>query len=573
MATRMVMRRWPAYRRSILAFFSRGRVIQAWYGGVLFFFAFFVILPTLFVLSFLLTGWGDLQAFVFGNAAILGQIWSAVGLSFGVALTVLAVDLIFGLPLAWFIVRRPFRGKNLVNTLVDSPLAIPTAGLGFSVALFWAANPAVHLGPLSPNITNVPYLILVFTHFTTTFPYMVRSLSAILEQVEIEYEIAARTCGAAPLTAVRTVTLPLFRSGLATGAILCLAKALSDTGGVQAALQTAQLFAIQRQACTFTGTPNGTVLIGAWRTLGQACPQLTNQLNAALSLVSIIMIGLSIALLFVVKWIATRVHFPLRRVWPGTERRLSRGAAPLARDLATFAFFLLIILLPSFFLLGFLVSGSPRQGADWGRFGNSLGISFTVAAVATLVNLIFGVSLALYIVRGPRRRLSTALDSLVNIPYIVPSAALGFSLFLFWRPVVLAGILPELVTVVLAHMAFTFPFIVRNAVGALEEMEPGLDETSRTLGAKPLQAFRRVTFPVVKPALLAGSIEAFTRSVGETGATQAVSPKAITAPVFIVNLLNPTTGDFYLAALAVALLTLVSAIALMTMRYVTRRAR
>ncbi len=104
-------------------------------------------------------------------------------------------------------------------------------------------------------------------------------------------------------------------------------------------------------------------------------------------------------------------------------------------------------------------------------------------------------------------------------------------------------------------------------------MDPGLDETSKTLGAKPLQSFRRVTFPVIKPAILAGSIMAFTRSVGETGATQAVSPQAVTAPVYIVNLLNAKTGNFYLAALSVSILTVVSAVAMLGMRYAVKRAR
>src|SRR3989442_6492523 len=141
-------------------------------------------------------------------------------------------------------------------------------------------------------------------HFTTTFPYMVRSLSAILEQLDIEYEVAARTLGASPLTASRTVTLPLFRSGIATGAILCLAKAMSDTGGVQAALQTANLFAIKTTRCSFTGTPSGTGLIGAWRTLGQAWPTGGHQVDAGPALVGILMIALSIEPLYTAELVA-----------------------------------------------------------------------------------------------------------------------------------------------------------------------------------------------------------------------------------------------------------------------------
>jgi thiamine transport system permease protein len=561
-------------RKKILDFVSRRWSVRTWYGIVLVFFIFFVLIPTLFVLSFLFTGWGNLQAFVFSNSGVLAQIWSALELSFGVALTVTVVDLLFGLPLAWFIVRREFRGKALLNTLVDLPLAVPTAGLGFSTALFWSLNPAVAPPPLSLNITNTPFLLVMLLHFTTTFPYMVRSLAAILEQIDIEYEIAARTLGAPPLTAARTVTLPLFRSGLATGAILCLAKALSDTGGVQAALQTANLFAIHSNTCNFTGTPSGTVLIGAWRTLGKACPTIANQLNAGLAFVAILMIVLSIGLLYAVKLTATRAGLPIKKVWPGREKKLSRGTPTKGRDLASFVFLVFLILVPSFFLTGYLISGSRSLGnPDWNTFSASLVFSFIVAGSATAIDLAFGVPLALFITRAAPRKVSSILDSLVNIPYIVPSAALGFSLFLFWKPLIDSGAIPVLAVIILAHVGITIPFVIRNAVGALEEMDPGLDETSKTLGAKPLQSFRRVTFPVIKPAILAGSIMAFTRSVGETGATQAVSPQAVTAPVYIVSLLNTKTGNFYLAALSITILTIISAGAMLGMRYTVKRAR
>ena len=559
--------------KSLLEFSSREGTVRGWNFAVIAFFLFVVLLPPLFILSFTVTGREDLQAYVFADPAVLAQVGSAVALSFGVALAVTAIDLVFGLPLAWFIVRRRFRGKAFLNTLIDAPLAVPTAGLGFSVALFWAANPAVSPPPLSPNFTNTPFLLLILLSFTTTFPYMVRSLAAILEQIETEYETAARTCGAAPMTAARTVTLPLFRAGIATGSILCLAKALSDTGGVQAALQIGRLFSISRASCSYSGTPNATVLIGAWRVIETACPTLATPLNAAIAFVSMVMVVLSIPLLFIVKYVAAHAKFPLRRVWPGAERRLSRGAAPRVRDGLAFGFLAFIVLVPSFFLVSFLAAGAPSGTADWGTFASSLALSFLIAGLATLIDLAFGVPLALYIVRGPRRRLGTLLDSFVNVPYIVPSAALGFSLFLFWGPLVNTGTMPILVVLVLAHVAFTFPFIVRSAVGALEEIDPGLDETARTLGARPVQAFRRVTFPVIKPAILAGAIMAFTRSVGETGATLSVAPGVLTVPIFIVGLLNPATADYYLAALAVVALTAISAAAIFGMRYVTRRAR
>jgi thiamine transport system permease protein len=521
------------------------------------FFFLIVLIPTVSVLSYLFTDWGAIQTEVFARPDRMALIYHALFLSFAVAGVVAVFDLLAGLPLAWFLVRKEFRGKSFLNSLIDSPLAVPTAGLGFSVALFWgitnvAGKPAGAYSLFGG--TNSAFAILVLLHFATTFPYMVRSISAILEEIDASYEVAARTCGASRLTAARTVTLPMFRAGLATGLTLVVAKALSDTGGVMSAL-----------AAIGSAELNGTALIGTWKSGSSMNPDLI----PALSFVSILMILLAILLLLIVKVVTSRGKIPIRRVWPTFERRLSKGAAPKLRDAAAFGFLIIAVLIPSFFLVGFVATADPQAGADWTGFWNSISLSFFVAAVATVVDLGVGLPVAIFITRSQHRRAAGVMDTLVNIPYIVPSAALGFSLGLFWTGW-FSGI-PTLLLVVMAHVAFTFPFIVRNVVGAMEELDPSLEETARTLGARPIQVFRRVTFPIIKASILAGAIMAFTRSIGETGATLAVSPDAITAPVFIVGLVQ--NEIYYQAALATIILIVISFTAMMIMRIVTRRAK
>jgi ABC-type sulfate transport system permease component len=105
----------------------------------------------------------------------------------------------------------------------------------------------------------------------------------------------------------------------------------------------------------------------------------------------------------------------------------------------------------------------------------------------------------------------------------------------------------------------------------LEELDPTYEETAKTLGAKPLQVFRRVMFPVISMSVLAGAIMAFTRSLGETGATLSVASNANTIPVYIVNLVK--SGSYYPAALACLVLIIVSFVTILIMRYLTRRAK
>ena len=558
-----------AWRSRLLAAVSTRWAVHGWHVLVVGFFLFFVLLPTLYVLGYVARFWTSVSG-VLSDPAMSGAILPALGLSFGVAGTVAALDLLAGLPLAWLIVRKEFRGRSWFNTLIDSPLAVTTGGLGFSVVLFWGLTSSIsQFPPGRLALTANPFLILVFLHLTTTFPYMVRSLAAILEEIDIEYENAARAAGASRLTAARTITLPMFRSGMATGLLLVLAKALSDTGGAFTAL-------------TLINSPvmNGTGLIQTWKTgaataVGSGNALLANQYDAGLALVSALMIVLALVLLVAVKFLAVRLKVPLKRVWPKTERTLSRRGYARLRDTGALAFLVLLILLPSFFFLGFLLVGAPTQNFNWGVFWNAVGVSFLIGGVATVIDLSMGVPLAIVITRGRMRRVGKALDALVNIPYIVPSAALGISLSLFWgsqRTIVPS----DIVLVTLAHVAFTFPFVVRNAVGALEQLDPATEETARTLGAKPVQVFRRVLFPAIRPAILAGSIMAFTRSLGETGATLAVSTHTTTIPILIVNWItskNLALRDYYGAALAQLALLGVSFAAILLMRLVVERRR
>jgi thiamine transport system permease protein len=177
--------------------------------------------------------------------------------------------------------------------------------------------------------------------------------------------------------------------------------------------------------------------------------------------------------------------------------------------------------------------------------------------------------------KGKMRGLTLLLDNLVNIPLIIPTVALGFSLGLFWS-MVSRLYFPPLAQnpfwlIVLAHVAFTYPFIVRSISGAIEELDPTFEEAAKTLGARPLQVFRLVILPIVKSSILAGAIMVFTRSLDETGATMAVVPEAVTAPVYIVTLVGKHA--YHEAALACIVLIVLSYTAMLALRYLMLRVR
>ena len=175
----------------------------------------------------------------------------------------------------------------------------------------------------------------------------------------------------------------------------------------------------------------------------------------------------------------------------------------------------------------------------------AIAYSFIIALIVSALDLLAGVPLAWLITRGKSRWLNV-LDTFADIPFVVPTAALGYSILLFWNSS--SGISslfgtslvsPGWLLVMLLHFTFSFPVVVRVVVGALLDYKMEYERASRTLGAPPLTASRTVTFPIIKPSLIAAFSLAFARSLSETGATFIVAGLVFqNGPVFIQNLSN-----------------------------------
>jgi thiamine transport system permease protein len=173
---------------------------------------------------------------------------------------------------------------------------------------------------------------------------------------------------------------------------------------------------------------------------------------------------------------------------------------------------------------------------------------------------------------------SAILDTLINVPIIIPSIALGVSLKFFWQGV--PGI-PAFLLLVFAHLAITYPYFVRSMSAAMERISIDMEEAAKTLGAKPFNVFRSIVLPLTKYSILSGAIIVFARSVSETGATLAVSSNLVTAPVLIVNWVNALRGtaksiagvNTLTVGLACGILILLSFLILLVLRLITRKGK
>jgi sulfate transport system permease protein len=183
-------------------------------------------------------------AAVFAKAAELapGEFWEVVTaprviasykLSFGASLVAALVNGVFGLILAWCLVRYRFPGKNLIDALIDLPFALPTAVAGISLTALYAKTGMIgqYLDPLGIKVAFKPLGVLVALIFIG-LPFVVRTVQPVLEDIDIELEEAAASLGAGRLHIFRYVILPVLLPALLTGFALAFARAVGEYGSV-----------------------------------------------------------------------------------------------------------------------------------------------------------------------------------------------------------------------------------------------------------------------------------------------------------------------------------------------------
>jgi thiamine transport system permease protein len=484
--------------------------------AVILFFALILLPPILGIII----KWNSMQE-VLNQPALMSRALSAVENSFMIALFVSALDVATGVPMAWLITRGKSKWLNVLDTVSDIPFIVPTAALGYSLLLFWS-DPGGVSSLFGNSLVSQGWLLVVLLHFTFSYPVVVRVIVGALLDYKKEYENASRTLGAPPFTASRTVTFPIIKPSLIAAFILAFSRSISETGAtfiVAGAFENGPVF-IQNMKDNYVGsTYEGSIVFA-----------------------SFILIAVALAIFLTIRALGPKLKLPVKKIWPTFERKLSYSKAASSRDSITLLIFLAIVLIPSLFVAlpafqAIFTDTLPKSlsGAGvWGEYWQSLLLSYFLGAAVTIINVVIGLPMAIIVARRKLGALPSAvLDVLVNVPLVVPSIALGISLAIFWKANF--PFMPEMVLLIFAHLAITYPYFVRSMSAAVERISPDLEEAARTLGAKPLGVFRTIVLPLTKYSILSGAIMVFTRSVSETGATVAVATSLRTAPVVIVD--------------------------------------
>lgn len=196
---------------------------------VLLYFVILIVLPIagVYVYSFS-EGWGPFWENVSDPIA-----WKAVLLTLGLALIATLINVLLGTMIAWVLVRYRFPGRAVLNSLVDLPFALPTAVGGLMILLLlgpnsWVGGVAERLG--FDIVFHQPAIVIAMVF--VTFPFVIRAIQPLLEEMDASAEEASYTLGASRAATFFRVILPQILPGIAGGAMLAFSRALAEFGAV-----------------------------------------------------------------------------------------------------------------------------------------------------------------------------------------------------------------------------------------------------------------------------------------------------------------------------------------------------
>ncbi|MCM3634441.1 sulfate ABC transporter permease subunit CysT [Paenibacillus camelliae] len=210
-------------KRSIIPGFRLSIGISVFYLSIL------VLIPLsiIFIKSF------ELSLAQFWDTIINPRVLASYRISFVTAFCAAIINTVFGLIVAWVLVRYQFPGKKIIDALVDIPFALPTAVAGIALTALYAKNGWIGslLEPLGIKVAYSPLGIIVALTFIG-IPFVVRTVQPVIEDLEKEMEEAAVMLGAYRLRTFLRVVLPTLYPALLTGFTLAFARGIGEYGSV-----------------------------------------------------------------------------------------------------------------------------------------------------------------------------------------------------------------------------------------------------------------------------------------------------------------------------------------------------
>ncbi|WP_232668169.1 ABC transporter permease [Pseudonocardia sp. TRM90224] len=426
-------------------------------------------------------------------------------------LSVAAVGLALAFLFAFVQTRLDVPFKRTLHVIAIVPVVSPPFALATALVVLFGRN-----GVISQGIFGVPYDIYGLDGLTLAlalsfFPVVYLTLLGMMQRLDPSLDEAATSLGAGRGRIFRTVTLPMLLPGLASGFLLLFVEAIADLA-------------------------NPLVLGGDFTVLSaRAYIAITGDYDVVSGAVFSLSLLIPAILVFLLQryWVDRRKVFSVTGK-PTGRPHLSRSAVAWVVYALAVAVALLIVVIYATIVWGaFSAVPGVNNAFTLSHFefvlfgiGSEAMIDTTVMALvaAPLAGLV-GVVVAYLVVRKLPRT-GPALDFVAMLGIAVPGTVLGIGFVLAYRAENLFGgvtVIPSLVGgaavlggsvgIVMVLLVRSMPAAVRAGVSSLHQIHPSIDEASASLGADDATTFRRITLPLIRPALMAGLTFAIARSM------------------------------------------------------------
>ncbi len=447
--------------------------------------------------------------------------------SFIVSLAVTGFCIVIGVPMGYFVARVKMPGKNLMLSLGILPIIMPSFVGAFTWVILLGRQGVVRhflnvlLGPLGisvPTIYGMFGMILCMT--LTYYPFVFQLSYGAFASANSLLEEAGMLMGASRWYIFRTITFPLILPSLGAGALLVFVRAIGNfgipaiIGGDKYVLPTLIYFRVN----------------GFW------------DLNGAAS-IAVINVMITALVLYLQKRVINRHEYETISA-THSEIKQHEGLAIRIIAIVYCLLILVVSLLPQITIIvmsfyekwvGLFPEGFTLR--NYARIPvyskKELFNTFYLSILATFLAAILG-SLIAYITERKKPKGAALLDLSIMAPFILPGTVVSVSLLSAFSGASVIALGGTYTIIVISYMIRRTPYVYRSVAASLSQLNPSLEEASTIAGANWFYTFRRVSVPLIMPAIIGGSILTLTTLLQELSTTILLySSKTRTVPIQI----------------------------------------
>jgi iron(III) transport system permease protein len=470
--------------------------------------------------------------------------------SFNVTIWTTLLTLIIGVPLAYFYNLYEIKGKGLIQVLIIlCSMSAPFIGAYAWIQLLGRAGIVTVFikkvtGITIPNIYGFNGILLVLT--LQLFPLVFLYVSGALKNIDNSLLEASESLGCSGIRRFFKVTIPLCMPTILAASLLVFMRAFADFGTPLLIGEGYRVFPVEiyNQFLGETGT--------------------NFSFAAAISVIAII---ITAAFFLIQRVLAKRFAFTMNALHP-IERKQAKGLFKVFIHLSTYLVVGLAILPQIYIVYQSFQNTSGKlfkPGYSFSsyqtalkRMSNAIPNTFIIGGLALVAVVLIAVLIAYLVVRR-NNIVTSAIDTMSMLPYIIPGSVVGIALVMAFNkaPLVLTG---TVAIMVIALCIRRLPYTIRSSVAILQQIPITIEEASISLGASKMKTFFEITVPMMSNGIISGAIISWVTIITElSSAIILYNSKTVTLTLAIYTFV--TRGNYgYAAALATVLtaLTIVS---------------